>query len=585
MPKTKTKGLFGELRRRRVFRVAALYIIGAWAALQVSDLAFQGLGVAETAIRYVWIGAILGLPIALVVGWRYDIVGGQICRTAATSADARPLIHRADYFVLGSLAIVVALITAGLFVEILKTQVTEKATPAVTEIHPNSIAVLPFANMSDDPENEYFSDGISEEILNLLAKVAQLQVTSRSSAFSFKGKNVDVPTIAARLNVAHVLEGSVRRFGDQVRITAQLIEVKTDAHLWSETYDRKYENIFTIQDEIAGAVVGALQIKLLGNVPKTAETDPDAYALYLQARHLETQNTGDGNLRAEALLKQVVEFDPDFAPAWTELGNVYLKQATFYGILPTEEGIELARETIHRALNIDPDYGPAYAALADIEMLHGWNFARASQHFRRALELDPGNAAILESASRLNIVSGRLDEAINQLERAVAISPLSFMRHHALGSAYVHAERLDDAADSYQIAMSLNPDGRVGHYALAMVLLEQGDVSAAMAEIEQEKSNFFRRHGVALVQHARGDTVAANAALEEFIECCAGGGAFQLAQIYAIRGEIDLTFEWLNKAYDNRDGAMAYVFIYSGFDILHDDPRWEPLLDKIGLPL
>jgi adenylate cyclase len=579
------KQLFEEALRRRVFRVAALYIVGAWAALQASDLAFQGLGVAETAIRYVWMGAILGLPIALFVGWRYDFVGGRVRRTAATSADASPPVRRADYIVLGSLAIVVALITTGLFVEILKTRVTETAPLTVTESHPNSIAVLPFVNMSDDPENEYFSDGISEEILNLLTKVPQLQVTSRSSAFSFKGQNVDVPTIAAKLNVAHVLEGSVRKSGDQVRITAQLIEVKTDAHLWSETYDRKYENIFVVQDEIAAAVVDALQITLLGNAPKAIETDPDAYSLYLQARYLMVQNIRKSNLRAETLLKQVIEIDPDFAPAWVDLGNVYREQATFYGILPVDEGIEMARKAIHVALDIDPDYGPAFAALAEIEMLYGWNFARASEHFQRALELSPGNAAILESASRLNVVSGRLDEAIDQLERAVTLSPVSFTAHHSLGSAYVHAQRLDDAADSIQIAISLSPDAVVAHWALGLVRLKQGDVSAAMAEMEAEKGSFFRLHGTALVQHALGDTEATNAALKKLIDCCARGGAFQIAEIYAIRGEIDLAFEWLNKAYDNRDGAMAYVFIWPGFDNLHDDPRWEPLLDKMGLPL
>jgi len=579
------KQLFEEVRRRRVLRVAALYIFGAWAALQVSDLAFQGLGVAESAIRFVWIGAILGLPIALFVGWRYDLVGGRVQRTAASGTAANQSIRRADYVVLGSLALVVALITTGLSVEILKMRVTESTLLAVTDIHPNSIAVLPFVNMSDDPDNEYFSEGISEEILNLLAKIPQLQVTSRSSAFSFKGQNVDVPTIAAKLSVAHVLEGSVRKSGNQVRITAQLIEVDTDAHLWSETFDRKYENIFVVQDEIAAAVVDALQITLLGNAPKAIEIDPAAHSLYLQARYLMAQNIVESNLRAETLLKQVIKTDPNFAPAWVDLGNVYRSQATFYGILPVDEGIEMARKAIHGALDIDPDYGPAFAALADIEMLYGWNFARASEHFQRALELNPGNAAILESASRLNIISGRFNEAIDQLERAVALSPVSFMLHHSLGSAYFHAQRMDDAADSYQIAISLYPEGRVGHYALGLVRLEQGDVSAAMAEMEAEKSNFFRLHGAALVQHALGNTEATNAALKKLIDCCARGGAFQIAQIYALRGEIDLAFEWLNKAYDNRDSAMAYVFIWPGFDNLHDDPRWKPLLDKMGLPL
>jgi Tfp pilus assembly protein PilF len=245
----------------------------------------------------------------------------------------------------------------------------------------------------------------------------------------------------------------------------------------------------------------------------------------------------------------------------------------------------MARKTIREALDIDPDYGPAFAALANIELYYGWNFARASEHIQRALELSPGNAAILQSAGRLNIMSGRFNEAIDQLERVVVLSPVSIGARHDLGNAYFHAQRLDDAADSYQIAISLNPDGLFNHYALGLVWLEQGGVSAAMAEMEAEKSDFFRVHGTALVQHALGDTEATNAALKKLTDCCAKAGAFQIAEIYAIRGEIDLAFEWLNKIYDYRDSAMVYVFIAPNFDNLHDDPRWEPLLDKMGLPL
>ncbi len=252
-----------EARRRRVFRVTAIYIIVAWVALQAADLAFPGLGIEESAILYVWIGAILGLPIALFFGWRYDIIGGRIVRTAVSDVDAHLSIERADYVILVALLVVVAAIAFGLVGEISKTRIPETAQFAITDIDPKSIAVLPFLNMSDDPEQEYFSDGISEDILKLLAKIPDLPVTSRSSAFSFKGQNLDVQTMAAKLNVAHVLEGSVRKSGNQLRIVAQLIEVETDTHLWSETYDRELKNVFAIQDEIAAAVVDALKITLL----------------------------------------------------------------------------------------------------------------------------------------------------------------------------------------------------------------------------------------------------------------------------------------------------------------------------------
>jgi len=301
--------------------------------------------------------------------------------------------------------------------------------------------------------------------------------------------------------------------------------------------------------------VDALQITLLGSLPKAIETNHAAYALYLQARYLMNQNIGKNNVRAEALLKQVIETDPDFAPAWTALANVYRLQATLYGTLPAEEGIELARDAIQQALDRDPDYGPAYAALADIESYYGWNFTAASRHIRRALELSPGDAVVLQAASTLNLFSGRFNEAIGQLELSIALSPLSFMRHH------------------------------IGHYALGLVRLEQGDIPAAMAEMEIEKSDFFRLHGTILIQDALGNTEAADAKLELFIECCTQYGAYQIAQIYALRGEIDLAFEWLNKAYDNRDSATAFMRIDIYLANLHDDPRWEPFLDKMGLLL
>jgi len=561
-----------EARRRRVFRVMAIYIVGAWVALQVADLAFPGLGIKESAILYVWIGAILGLPIALFFGWRYDIIGGRIVRTAVSDVDADLSIERADYIILVALSVVVAVIAFGLVGEISKTRVPETTQFAVMDIDPNSIAVLPFVNMSSDPEQEYFSDGISEEILNLLAQVQEMRVTSRSSAFSFKGQNVDVPTIAAKLNVAHVLEGSVRKSGNQLRITVQLIEVVTDTHLWSQTYDRQLEDIFAIQDDIAGAVVDALKITLLGEKPKATETNPEAYALYLQGRYFFNQFTDESHTQAETMLKQALETDPGFAPAWVELGNVYI----------IYESIELARQTIQKALDLDPQYGPAYAALASLEMSDGWDFAAARQHLQLALALDPGDANILMTAALLNRLQGRLDEAIDLYQQAVTLDPVSYLAHVYLGLSYLRANRLDEAADSAQMILSLSPGGIFGHFLLGLVLLEQGDAPAALLEMEQESMDIFRLQGTAIVQHALGDAGASDAALKELIECCAAGGAYQIAQVYADRGEIDLAFDWLDQAYANRDPALPNMLTSNWLANLHDDPRWEPFLEKMG---
>ncbi len=578
------KAFLREARRRRVFRVTAIYIVGAWVALQAADLAFPGLSIEESAILYVWIGAILGLPIALFFGWRYDIIGGRIVRTALSDVDADLSIERADYIILAALSVVVAAIAFGLVGEISKTRVPDTAQSAVTDVHPKSIAVLSFLNMSDDPNNEYFSDGISEDILNLLTKVPDLRVTSRSSAFSFKGQNLDVPTMAAKLGVAHVLEGSVRKSGGQLRIVAQLIEVETDTHLWSETYDRELQSVFAIQDEIAAAVVDALKITLLGEKPKATETDPEAYALYLQARHFGNQLTAEGHTRAEVLLKQALEIDPGFAPAWTELGKVSVGRADPFGLRSLDEGLDLARQAIQKALDLDPQYGPAYAALAALEMDYEFDFTTSFQLLLQARALNPGDFSILMNAAHLNRIHGRLDEAIDLYRQAVALDPVSFLGHVYLGISYLRANRMDEAAASAQMVLSLSPSGIFGHYFLGLVLLAQGDAPAALTEMEQETSDAFRLQGTAIVQHALGNVGASDAALQALIECCASGADYQVAQVYARRGEIDLAFGWLDKAYANRDGSLADMLNSKAFANLHDDPRWEQFLDKMGLP-
>jgi serine/threonine-protein kinase len=264
--------------------------------------------------------------------------------------------------------------------------VARQSAPAAGPVSA-SIAVLPFVNMSSDPEQEYFSDGISEEVLNLLAKIPGLQVAARTSSFSFRDQNLEVPEIAERLNVAHVLEGSVRKAGNEVRITAQLIRADDGFHEWSETWDRSADDIFAIQDEIAADVAAQLKVTLLGAAPTVEATDLAAYALYLQARQLGRQGTAEGLERSMALYQQALAIDPDYAAAWAGLARDYYTQAGTE-LHPIDEGYELARDAANRALAIDPEYAPAYAQLGYIAVYHG-DLAAAARHLERALALDP----------------------------------------------------------------------------------------------------------------------------------------------------------------------------------------------------
>jgi TolB-like protein/cytochrome c-type biogenesis protein CcmH/NrfG len=442
--------------------------------------------------------------------------------------------------------------------------------------------VLPFVNMSDDASNEFFSDGISEEMLNLLAKIPELRVTSRSSAFSFKGKNVKIADVARDLNVAHVLEGSVRKAGNQVRITAQLIEVDGDTHLWSGTYDRTLEDIFAIQDEIASEVVAQLKVTLLGVVPVVRETNPEAYALYLQGRYFINKGTEGSHEQAEILLKQALAIDPGFAAVWTELASVYMFQAG-YNFRPHDEGSELARNAAQQALAIDSEYARGYAALAVVEMQYDWNFVAAYQHSQQALALDSGDTIILQQAANLETRLGRFDEAIDLYRESIVLDPVFYDLHLGLGRVLYYAHRLDEAAASLREALLLAPGIIRGQYFLGWVLLAQGDAKGALVAMEQENGDYYRLTGITVVQHALHNAGESDAALKELIENRELESHYQIALAYAYRGDINTSFEWLQRAYDIRDSGLNKMLVDPLLANLHDDPRWMTFLDKMGL--
>jgi TolB-like protein len=349
--------------------------------------------------------------------------------------------------------------------------------------YPLSIAVLPFVNMSDDPGNEYLSDGLSEELLNLLTRVPQLRVAARTSAFSFKGRQVRMTQVADELNVVYVLEGSVRQSGDRLRITAQLIDATEDVHLFSETYDRELDDIFAIQDAIAAAVVDALKVTLLGEGPTTKETSAESYALYLQGRHFADLNTQDGYETAAQLLNQAVSADPDYAPAWNVLGEVHSRLTNFVP-LTIDEGNARARAAVEKALVLDPDLAAAYATLAWIAIYYERDFRAAADHLQRALALDPHDVRSLRWAAVLLSALGRVDEAIDVAEEVVARDPVNPVGYFNLGLYYYYADRQDEAQAMFEkhLAMGGSADG--GHYSIAKVLLAKGDAAGALREAQ-----------------------------------------------------------------------------------------------------
>ena len=585
--------LFEELKRRNVLRVAIAYLAVSWLLIQIVETLFPIFGRSDALVRLVVILLIIGFPLILIFSWLYELTpdGLKLERDVDRS---RSVVHHTGKK-LDRAIIVVLTLSLGYFAfdkfvldpardaEREETVAKQARSDALVESYGDkSIAVLPFVNMSDDADNEYFSDGISEELLNLLSKISQLRVISRSSAFSFKGKGIAIPALAEQLNVAHVLEGSVRKVGNRVRITAQLIDARSDTHLWSETYDRTLDDIFATQDEIAARVVAQLKLTLLGNETLSVrKTDPEAYALFLQARYLRLQDNPEAYVKALHLYQESLAIDPDYPPALEGLAEMYVYHGLF-GLLPVGEASRLARQTIDRAIAIDPDFAVGVAGLGWIAILYDHDMAAAARHFERALMLDPTDLDIIDGVAYVAEAIGRLDTALAFREYAVARDPAGPVGHFDLGLIYLKLGRPDDAATNVRTALALHPEHFGAWAVLGLALLAKGETRAAVEAIEQETIEMYRLSGLAFAYHEMGQQDESDKFLAELIEKHAKEASSEVASVFAWRGDIDNAFKWLEKALENDETALSNVASHYTFRNLHDDPRWQPFLAKLG---
>ena len=588
---------FNELKRRNVFKVAAAYIIVAWLLLQVSDTLVPALHLPEWFNSGVAFLLIIGFPIAIIFAWAFEMtpeglkkekdvdrsqsiatVTGQKLNNAIIGVLVLALVYFAiDKFMLDPGRDAEEIATA---VQNAQDQVS---SPVESSEIDRSIAVLPFVNMSSDKEQEYFSDGLSEELLNLLAKIPELRVAARTSSFSFKGKNLEIPEIASRLKVAHVLEGSVRKSGNQVRITAQLIQADNGYHLWSETFDRELNNIFEIQDEIAGAVVDALKITLLGEAPKVRETDPRAYQLFLEGQFHRRQVTNDSLTRSIELFEQALKIDPGYPPAWAELAYAHIWMAGTSDQLTIVQANQLADQEIERAINLDPEYGFAYFVRGVSKIFNKFDFKGGAEDYQHALQLDPGNAFLIAATGTSARVIGRFDESIRQYQSALVLDPIMPEVLAFMAMAQYYAGHFHDAEANYLKTLSLSPNFAGAHYRLGRALLSMGNPAEALARMESESSIVYHLTGLAMAHHSLDKQEQSQQALEALIADYADSAAFQVAEVYAYRGETDLAFDWLDIALKNRDSGLASILGDPAFLILRNDPRWQSLLDKLGL--
>ena len=462
-----------------------------------------------------------------------------------------------------------------------------RATHSPSNTH--SIAVLPFADLSPGKDQEYFSDGLSEQLINNLAKVSDLKVAGRSSAFQFRGKNDDLRLVGRKLGVANVLEGSVGRDGNHVRITAELVKADDGFQLWSQTYDREITDIFAVQDEIARAATQALQVKLLGsNGQPVASTlrsaNPEAYQVYLQANYFFGRGHGKEDLsKALAYADQAVKLDAKYAPAWALRASVQTRRGL--DVTDTAEVFRRARDDAGRAIALDPTSASGYLALARTQIDYDWDWDTANACLTKAAALEPGNVEIFRIRSRLSWVSGDLDQAVKLAEQVVVLEPLRSNSYLGLGHLLYVAGRYDEARSELQKALDMNPQATFAHFTLGKILIEEKKLQQALAEVEKEPSDWAKLTAQALVYHGLGREQDSNSALAELVAKYGTGGAYQIAQVYAYRGESDKSFEWLEHAYKQRDGGLTDIKTDPLFKNLRRDQRFTELLKKMHLPV
>jgi len=464
-----------------------------------------------------------------------------------------------------------------------------EAPPAAAEAGDRSIAVMPFADMSEKKDQEYFADGLAEELLGLLSKVPTLKVAGRTSSFYFKGKQATTAEIANTLGVAHLLEGSVRKSGDQLRVSAQLVRAQDGFQLWSETFDRKLDDVFKVQDEIAGAVVRALELRLLdADMPRAIPThSQEAYSLFLQARALHAQGTHATNVTGISYLERAIELDPGFAPAWFGLGDALVFDYAVLGFGTHEEIRRRAGEAAETALRLDPDLADAHLLMGRVLGELDWNWPAADRELRRALELDPNNSLLLWVMSGYALVGDRVDEALQFAERVVALDPISYGSYYAMGDVQSRMGRLADAEASYRKATELSPEAASIHTMLGISILRQGRPAEALAAIERETDDGYRLYGLALANDALGRRAEADRALAELEATGANSRAWAIGSIHACRKEPDRAFSWLERAYRQHDGMLPYIGndqYYPCVDFLKSDPRYAKLRKGLNLP-
>jgi TolB-like protein/Flp pilus assembly protein TadD len=582
---------FTELKRRNVYKVAVAYAVVSWLLIQIATQVFPFFEIPNWAVRLVVLLLILGFPVALILSWAFELTPEGIKRESDVEPGqsvARPTGRR-----IVGLTIVAALLAAGLFTfQLLRSKSGPNASSPVEANFGTSargVAVLPLVNTSGDPANEYFSDGLSEELIAVLAKIPDLKVIGRSSSFLFKGKSDDSKMIGEKLGVANLIEGSVRKQGDRVRIVAELINAHDGRSLWSETYDRELKDIFAVQNEIATAVADQMKVKLLGQSarPEAAglSENPAAHNAVLQSDFYFQQQTADSVRKSISFLQEAVRLDPNYALAYAKLSQAWRQYAASFAVDDASQGYDEARQAADKAVSLAPDLPEVRMTVGLLAMNPGLDFAGGEKEFRHVLQSFPNNAAAKNGLCLSLLAQGRFTEAEEACRQALLLDPLLTNLWFNFGRITVGTGRYKEAEQAFRKGLELQPNASRFHTYLATLDILQNRPAQAMANAQLENEGFWRDYAVALVKQAQGDRTAADTALKNFIAKDSNGGAFQIAVLYAIRNEPDQMFKWLDTAYDARDSGLTQLAVTPFFLPYRDDPRFMALCQKLNVHL
>lgn len=596
---------FKELKRRNVFRVAIGYIITAWLLLQVVDLVLENINTPDWVMQVFMLALAIGFPLAVFFAWAFEMTPDGVKRESEvdrTKTITRNTGRKMDRHIIIAMALALVYFAYDKFSGPDQdsappiTQTTSAAedsalstdsTP-VTKTSEKSVAVLPFINMSQDEENEYFSDGISEELLNVLVKVKGLRVPSRTSSFTFKDSGKKLAEIGKELQVDHILEGSVRKSGDRIRVTAQLIEVNTDTHLWSETYTRQLDDIFAVQDEIASAIVKALRITLVGEdqtiIQNRSTTNADAYNKYLLGRHLWNQRSQTSLLASTEPLREAVEIDPGFGQAWAALADAYVLIPE-YGAGPIQEYIPLAHDAIKKALASNPESARALTTSAYIKFMYDYDLTGAHADFESAISIDPGYATAHQWYGELFATEKKLDAALDELRLARQADPLAAVIPHVMGWVLMFTPRKEEAFSYFEDALKLDPhlQSTMNNLSTLNLMLGRFDQARLYRREHARLNEYDPATGLAVIDAVENPALKAQALkmMRENSDLLAGIVGQSVALMFL--DEPELALDSLEKNFADGDPYAIHMNRMDVYDPLRDNPRFQALLKKMNM--